>query len=88
MTPNGDRVAVEIAKPADVSKGGVIIAQTVQKAPEEGVIVEIGDGERVGKFALGQTIAFSKFSGAEITIDERRYLILDFHHIIAIIDRQ
>lgn len=88
LSPNGNRVAVRILRPEDVSPGGVHIPDTAKNPPQEGIIVAIGDGELVQKFSLGQHVLFSKFSGVETTVDGELYLILWEHHVISIVNRR
>lgn len=87
LIPNGDRVVVSVLKPVEKSAGGIVIPQTAKDAPQEGKIVMVGDGEKVQKFRIGQNVIFSKFSGAEMTIDGENYLILSEHHVIATVNR-
>lgn len=87
IIPNGDRVVVAVLKPKEKSIGGVLLPQTAKDPPQEGVIVMVGDGPNVKKFTIGENVIFSKFSGAEMTLDGQQYLILAENHVIARVRR-
>lgn len=76
------------------TKSGIFIPETVDKEkPDQGRVVEVGDGKRDkdGKLVpmavkKGQKVVFSKYSPDEIKIDDKKYYIISEDNILAIIE--
>ncbi|OGF73683.1 co-chaperone GroES [Candidatus Giovannonibacteria bacterium RIFCSPHIGHO2_12_44_12] len=95
MKPLGDRVLIEpLGKEAEKTKSGIVIPDTAEKErPEQGIILEVGEGKRDEKGNLipvlvraGQKVLFSKYGPTEIKIDDKEYLIAREEDILAIIE--
>lgn len=84
LKPLGDRVIVErIEETEQKSPGGIIIPDTAKEKPQMGKIVAVGDGKKDdnGKripmdVAVGDTVYFGKYSGSELKIDNKEYLVM------------
>lgn len=76
------------------TKSGIVIPDTAEKKrPEQGKILEVGEGSRNEKGELiplsvkkGQTVLFTKYGPTEIKIDDKEYLIAREEDILAIIE--
>jgi len=94
LRPLGDRVIVEPITPEEKTKGGIILPDTASKEkPMEGKIVAVGNGARDDKGSLvamevkaGDKVIFGKYSGTDVKVEEKEYLILRENDILAIID--
>ncbi|MBF0407035.1 MAG: co-chaperone GroES [Candidatus Riflebacteria bacterium] len=94
LTPLNDRVIVYPKEAVEKTKGGVILPDTASKEkPIEGTVVAVGPGKvtdngtRVApEVRKDQKVIFSKYSGTEIKIDDRNYLILREEDILAIVN--
>ena len=83
ITPLADRVIVEPLSREEVTKGGLVLPDTVKEKPQEGNVVAIGSG-RVGddgnripmEVAVGDTVIYAKYAGTEWKYEEKEYLIL------------
>jgi len=79
FTPQGDRVLVEPA-PAEVkTAGGLIIPDTAQEKPQKGTVIAVGPGKKKEEpmtVKPGDNVLYGKYSGTEITIDGKEYLIM------------
>jgi chaperonin GroES len=87
IKPFEDRVLIE---PEEVeeskSKSGIILPDTAKEKPRRGKVVEVGtDEELAEKIKVGDTVVYAKFSGDEIELEEKRYLIISRSDILAII---
>ncbi len=87
IKPFEDRVLVE---PEEVeeskSKGGIILPDTVKEKPRKGKVVEVGtDEELAEKIKIGDTIIYAKFTGDEVELEDRKYLIISKGDILAVI---
>ena len=90
--PLHDRIAVRRIELGDKTAGGIIIPDSAQEKPSEGVVVSVGSGAR-GKDGkpvkmdvnVGDVVLFGKWSGTEITIDGDDLLIMQESDIMGII---
>ena len=93
ITPLADRVLVQPVDSKEVKKGGIIIPDTAKEKPQEGKIIAVGNGrlnetsgERVPlEVKKGDKVLYGKYSGTEITIDDKEYLILRESDILAVL---
>jgi chaperonin GroES len=76
--PNEDRVLVEPAAAEEKTAGGIIIPDTAKEKPQQGKIVAVGPGKKDEPITLkeGDTVFYGKYSGTEITIGGKEYLIM------------
>jgi chaperonin GroES len=89
LRPLGDRVVVKALPKEEMSKGGIILPDTVNKeARSQGEIIAIGFGEKIAKLnlSLGQKVVFSEYGGSEIKIDGIEYKILNHDDLLAIVE--
>ena len=89
LKPLGNRIVVEPLGEAEVTKGGIILPDTVDKEKKaEGKVVAIGAGEKIQKLGLkvGEKVIFGKYAGEEVTVDEVDYKILTDEDVLAVID--
>ena len=93
VRPLHDRILVERLEEKEVKKGGIIIPDTAKEKPQEGKVIATGNG-KVGddgkKIPLdvktGDKILFGKYSGSEVKIDDKEYLIMREEDILAILE--
>jgi chaperonin GroES len=91
IKPLGDRVLVE-ALEAETTKGGIIIPDTAKEKPQQGRVIAVGPGrlsekgERLApEVKAGDTVLYGKYSGTEIEVESKDYLILRESDILAIL---
>ena len=93
VRPLHDRIMVERLEEQEVRRGGIIIPDTAKEKPQEGKVIAAGTG-KVGddgkKIPLdvkaGDKILFGKYSGSEVKIDDKEFLIMREEDILAILD--
>jgi chaperonin GroES len=92
LKPLGGKVIVEILKAEDKTKGGIIIPDTAKEKPQEAKVIAVGSGKTLenGKVVApdvkaGDIIIFGKYSGSEVKVDDKEYLIIDADDILAIV---
>src|ERR1041384_751056 len=77
----------------EVRKGGIIIPDTAKEKPQEGKVMAVGNG-KVGEdgkkipldVKAGDRILFGKYSGSEVKIEDKEYLILREEDVLAILE--
>jgi chaperonin GroES len=93
VRPLHDRILVERLEEQEVRRGGIIIPDTAKEKPQEGKVMAVGngkigdDGKRIPlDVKAGDKILFGKYSGSEVKIDDKDYLILREEDVLAILE--
>ena len=92
IRPVGDHVLVEPIEEKQVKKGGIVVPDSAQEKPQQGVVLAAGPGKRddEGKLTAmevkaGDTVLMSRYGGTDIEYDGRKYKILSAGDILAVI---
>ena len=92
LKPLADRVVFEPAPVEDKSAGGIILPDTAQEKPQQGLIVAAGPGKVSDSGNLvdmtvkkGDKVLYGKYSGSEVTFDGVEYVIMRESDILAIL---
>src|SRR5881396_3557883 len=93
IRPLHDRILVERLEEQEVRRGGIIIPDTAKEKPQEGKVIAVGtgkvsdDGKRIPlDVKAADKILFGKYSGSEVKIDDKEYLILREEDVLAILE--
>ena len=91
LKPLGDRVVVDHVEQADKTAGGVFLPDTAKEKPQEGRVLAVGTGRTLDngtKLPMdvkpGDKIIYSKYSGSEIKVDGKEYLIISEKDVLAV----
>ncbi len=94
IKPLYDRLLVKPFEEKEVKKGGIIIPDTAKERPQEGEVLEVGEGKLTDdgkviplKVKKGDRILFSKYAGTEFEVDDEQYLIMRESDVLAIIGK-
>ncbi|CAG0945566.1 10 kDa chaperonin [Anaerolineae bacterium] len=95
LRPLADRVIVEPLDQEEKTAGGILLPETAKEKPQEGKVVAAGPGkwDEDGKkrlemdVAVGDTVVFAKYSGSEIKLDDKKYLIMSEKDILAVLEK-
>ena len=92
IKPLSDRVLIEALEAQEKSKSGIIIPDTAKERPQEGRVIAVGpgrvsdEGKRIApEITKGDTVLYGKYSGTEVKIEGKEYLILREADILAIL---
>jgi chaperonin GroES len=96
IRPLYDRIVVtRVENEQEKTAGGLFIPDSAKEKPQEGEVVAVGKGKRLedGKLipldvAPGDRILFGKYSGSDIKIDGKEYLIMREDEVLGILDAQ
>ena len=90
--PLHDRVLVKRLESDEKTAGGIIIPDTAKEKPAEGEVVAVGPGTRSedGKIIpldvkVGNRILFGKWSGTEVKLEGKDYIVMKESDIVGII---
>jgi chaperonin GroES len=87
IKPLADRVLVEPAAAEEKTASGIIIPDTAKEKPQRGQIIAVGSGKKDEPLTVkvGDTVLYGKYSGTEISIDGKDYLIMRESDIFAVL---
>lgn len=92
VKPLADRVIVEPLEAAEKTAGGLYIPDNAKEKPQKGRIVAAGPGKLSDSGSLmkmevkaGDTVLYGKYSGTEVAIDGKEFLIMRESDILAVI---
>ncbi len=93
IRPLSDRILVERVEADELSPGGIVLPGTAKEKPQEGIVRGTGPGKRDEKGNLvavsvkvGDKIIFGKYSGSEIKIGGKEYVVVREDDIIGIVE--
>ena len=93
IRPLHDRILIERLEEKEVKKGGIIIPDTAKEKPQEGKVIAVGNGKVTdeGKkvpldVKVGDRILFGKYSGSDVKLDDKEYLIMREEDVLAILE--
>jgi len=91
IKPLADRVIVAPMEQESM-KGGIIIPDTAKEKPQQGKVVAVGpgqisdNGDRVAsELKKGDVVLYGKYSGTEVNVDDKDFLILRESDVLAIL---
>ncbi len=87
IKPLADRVLVEPAAAEEKTSFGIIIPDTAKEKPQRGIVVAVGEGkiDEPMTVKVGDSVLYGKYSGTEITVEGKDYLIMRENDIFAIV---
>ena len=90
--PLHDRVLVERVAEETKSAGGILIPDNAREKPQQGIVTAVGPGamlENGNVRALGvkkgDRILFGKYSGSELKLDGKEYVIMKEEDVMAVL---
>lgn len=93
IRPLHDRVLIQRIEEEQQARGGIIIPDTAKEKPQQGKVIATGDGKinedgtrRPLDVKPGDQVLFGKYSGSEVKIDDREYLIMREDEILGIFE--
>jgi chaperonin GroES len=91
VRPLQDRVLVERLEEETKTAGGIIIPDNHTEKPAQGQVVSVGPGYRHQDGSIrsldvksGDKILFGKYSGTEVKVDGKEYLIMKEDDILGV----
>lgn len=94
LKPLGDRLVVKPIEQEEVTSTGLYLPETAKEKPQQGKVVAVGpgarkeNGERVAMdVSVEDTVLYAKYSGTNIKLDGKEYLILKESDVLAIVSK-
>ena len=88
VQPLGANVLVKVTEAKNTTDSGIVLPATAsEEKPQEGEVIAVGDSKKINeKLKKGAKIIFAKYSGTEIEIEKKEYLILKTEDVLAVIE--
>jgi chaperonin GroES len=90
LVPLGDRVVIKPSPKEEVSRGGIVLPDTVKEKPVEGEVIAVGNGKLTddGKrlpmdVKVGDIVIYSKYAGTEFKDKDEELVIMRESDILA-----
>ncbi|OGI27779.1 MAG: co-chaperone GroES [Candidatus Moranbacteria bacterium RIFOXYB1_FULL_43_19] len=84
IEPLGENVLIEPAKADQKTASGIVLPDTSEEKPQEGLVVAVGTDKKI-RVKPGQKVIYSKYSGNEIKVGETEYLLVKNEDILAVV---
>jgi chaperonin GroES len=87
INPLADRVVIAPAPAEEKTAGGIIIPDTAKEKPQRGTVVAVGPGKKdePTTVKVGDAVLYGKYSGTEISVEGKDYLIMRESDLYAIV---
>jgi len=92
IKPLADRVLIEPVEAETKTQGGIFIPDNAKEKPMQGIVKAVGAGRRSDKgeiiameLKIGDKVLYGKYSGTEVTVDGKNYLIVKENDILAVL---
>ncbi|MGN0190310.1 MAG: co-chaperone GroES [Candidatus Cryptobacteroides sp.] len=87
IRPLADRVVIEPKEAETKTAAGLYIPDTAKEKPQQGTVVAAGPGKKDEEMEVkvGDVVLYGKYSGTEVTVEDKKYLIMKQSDILAII---
>ena len=87
LKPLADRVVIEPKEAETKTASGIFIPDTAKEKPQQGTVVAAGPGKKdeAMEVKVGDVVLYGKYAGTEVTVDEKKYLIVKQSDMLAIL---
>jgi len=93
IRPLYDRLVVRRIEQTESVQNGIIIPDTAKEKPQEAEVMAVGRGKRLEDgtvvsldVKVGDRILFGKYSGNEIKLEGKEYLIIREDEVLGVLD--
>jgi len=91
IKPLEDRIIVKTLEAEEKTAGGIIIPDNAKEKPQRGEVIAVGpgkfsdEGKRIEmSLKAGDKILYGKYSGTEVKVDGKDYLIMRESDVLAV----
>lgn len=92
LRPLGDKIVVKAEAHEEITKGGLVLPDTVKEKPVEGIVVAVGPGRILENgtrlpmdVKVNDKVIYSKYSGTEVKLGEDKYLVISERDVLAVV---
>ena len=87
IKPLADRVLIEPKEAETKTASGIYIPDTAKEKPQQGKVIAVGPGKKDEpmEVKVGEVVLYGKYAGTEVTVEDKKYLIVNQSDILAIL---
>ncbi len=87
IKPLADRVLIEPQEAQTKTAAGIYIPDTAKEKPQQGKVIAAGPGKKDEPMEVkaGDVVLYGKYAGTEVTVEDKKYLIVKQSDILAIL---
>jgi chaperonin GroES len=92
LKPLNDRIIIEPSEAETRTASGLVLPDSAQEKPQRGKVLAVGPGKRldngtlaVPDVSVGDTVLYGKYSGTEVKLAGKEYVILRAEDILGIL---
>ncbi|MDY6418574.1 MAG: co-chaperone GroES [Bacteroidales bacterium] len=87
IKPLADRVLIEPKEAETKTASGIYIPDTAKEKPQQGTVIAAGPGKKDEpmEVKVGDQVLYGKYAGTEVTVEDKKYLIVKQSDILAIL---
>lgn len=87
IQPLGSRVLIEVLEEDSITTSGLVIPDTARQKQQRGLVVAIGDDEDAIRVKVGERVLFPQYTGTEIRLERKDFLLIDASELLAVLGR-
>lgn len=87
LKPLDDRIVVKPNEAEQTTASGLVIPDTAKEKQQKGLVIAVGDDEDLINVNVGEKVLFPKYTGTELTLDGKDYLVIDSSELLAVLNR-
>ena len=87
IKPLAVRVLIEPQEAQTKTAAGIYIPDTAKEKPQQGKVIAAGPGKKDEPMEVkaGDVVLYGKYAGTEVTVEDKKYLIVKQSDILAIL---
>lgn len=87
IKPLADRVLIEPKEAETKTASGIYLPDTAKEKPQQGKVIAVGPGKKDEPMEVkeGDEVLYGKYAGTEVTVEDKKYLIVKQSDILAIL---
>lgn len=91
LKPLGTRLVIEKMEAEEKTASGIVLPSSAQEAPLFAKVVAVGadvtENDRIkDAVKVGDKVIYSKYSGTEIKLDGKEYILVKFADVLAVLE--
>jgi chaperonin GroES len=93
IRPLYDRVVIRRKEEEETTAGGIVLPGSAKEKPNQGEVVAVGDGKPLDNgetrpldVKVGDRVLFGKYSGTEVKLDGKEFLVMREEDIMGVIE--
>lgn len=87
IQPLGSRVLLQVLEEESTTPSGLVIPDTAKEKQQRGIVIAVGDDEEAIRVKVGEKVLFPQYTGTELRLEGKDYLLIDAGELLAVLGR-